>query len=61
MRNDAFSLKGVVLGKFFNLGCILKHGNCPFIISKMKSSFNLRLLLISQFKLMSFGFFFLHG
>lgn len=44
----------VVLGNFFNLNCILRGGNCPFIISKMKNSFHLKLLFISQFKIMSF-------
>lgn len=52
MRKEAFSLKGVVLAKFFNLNCILKVGNCPFIISEMKNSFHSKLLLISQFQLM---------
>lgn len=58
-KKEAFSLKGVVLGKFCNLNCILKVGNCPFVISKMKNSFHSKWLLISQFKLMRF--FFLHG
>lgn len=56
-KKETFSLKGVVLGKFFNLNCVLRVGNCPFVISKMKNSFHSKWLLISQFKLMRFFFF----
>lgn len=59
-KKQLFPWKGLYWANFFNLNCILKVGNCPSVISKMKNSFHSKWLLISQFKLMRF-FFFLHG
>lgn len=50
-----FPWKGCA-GQIFQFELYFKVGNCPFIISETKNSFHLKLLLISQFKLMRFFF-----